>query len=248
MWLFYFTKFRACGKIRKEKRGFIMNKKIFGILLTLIITTQMTLATPFSGNAKTKRIPAGTKFELKMLNSVDTSISTEGTSFNATLLNDQTADEDVILPSGSIVRGDVKGIVQPRRMSKGAVLYLNFDHVVTPNGRQLPLSLNVVGRTDTTYDGGITTTRGYSDAWRQTCTKSADITRNSISWGEDVTNDTGWKYVVVPFTAIGGAIGTAGYFVYGSVADMVKKGAHVNIKKDEILNVILVDPIDVPVI
>ena len=184
-----------------------MKSKILAIILTMLISMQITYAAPFSGKAKTKRMPAG-----------------------------------------SIVRGDIRAIKMPKRMSKGAVLYLNFDHVVTPNGRQLPLTLNVVGRTDMTYDGGITTTRGYADAWKQTCSKSADITRNSVEWGEEIANDTGWKYVTVPISAFGGAIGTAGYFVYGSIADMIKKGKHVNIPKDEILNVILVDPIDVPVI
>jgi hypothetical protein len=225
-----------------------MKNKILGTILALILTVQIASAAPFNGNAKTKRIPAGTKLELKMLNSIDTQTATTGNSFSAMLITDQTADDDVILPSGSIIRGDITGIEQPKRMSKGAILYLNFDHVVTPNGRQLPLSLNVVGRTDMTYDGGITTTKGYGDAWKQTCSKSGQITKNAISWGEDVTNDSGWKYVVVPFSAAGGAIGTAGYFVYGSVADMIKKGAHVIINKDEVLNVILVDPIDVPVI
>ncbi len=222
-------------------------KKILAIIFTLCLTMQMTLAAPFNGNAKTKRIPAGTKLELKMLNSVDTTTASEGNGFSAMLLTDQTADDDVILPSGSIIRGDIKGIALPKRMSKGAVLYLNFDHVVTPNGRQLPLSLNVVGRADMTYDGGITTTKGYYDAWKQTCAKSKSITKDSIKWGESVT-DSGWKYVVVPVTAFGGVVGTAGYFVYGSIADMIKKGKHVVINKDEVLNVILVDPIDVPVI
>lgn len=183
-----------------------------------------------------------------MLNGLDSSVNTSGNSFSAMLLTDQTADDDVILPSGSIIRGDIQGIVQPKRMSKGAILYLNFDHVVTPNGRQLPLTLNVVGRSDMTYDGGLTTTKGYADAWKQTCTKSGRITKNAISWGEDVANDSGWKYVTVPVSALGGVFGTAGYFVYGSIADMIKKGAHVKLYKDEVLKVILVDPIDVPVI
>ena len=208
---------------------------------------QVSLAAPFNAKAKTKRIPAGTKLELKMLNSLNTGINKQGNGFSAILLTDQTADDDVILPSGSIIRGDIQGISAPKRFSKGAVLYLNFDHVVTPNGRQLPLTLNVVGRTDMTFDGGITTTKGYTDAWKQTCSKSGQITKDAISWAEDVT-DSGWKYVLVPVSAFGGAFGTAGYFVYGSIADMIKKGKHVQINKDEVLNVILVDPIDVPVI
>lgn len=224
-----------------------MKTKILSIILSMFLSAQITLAAPFSGNAKTKRIPAGTNLELKLLNNIDTSVSTEGASFSAMLMTDQTADDDVILPSGSIIRGDIKSISQPRRMSKGAVLYLNFDHVVTPNGRQLPLSLNVTGRSDITYDGGITTTKGYGDAWKQTCSKSGAITKDAVSWGEGVT-ESGWKYVIVPISAAGGAVGTAGYFIYGSIADMIKKGKHVKLQKDEILNVILVDPIDVPVI
>ena len=222
-------------------------KKILGAILAVVIMAQVSLAAPFNAKAKTKRIPAGTKLELKMLNSLNTGINKQGNGFSAILLTDQTADDDVILPSGSIIRGDIQGISAPKRFSKGAVLYLNFDHVVTPNGRQLPLTLNVVGRTDMTFDGGITTTKGYTDAWKQTCSKSGQITKDAISWAEDVT-DSGWKYVLVPVSAFGGVFGTAGYFVYGSIADMIKKGKHVQINKDEVLNVILVDPIDVPVI
>lgn len=224
-----------------------MNKKILGIILTALLTTQVAMASPFNANAKTKRIPAGTKFELQMLNNLDTTYSKTGHDFSAMLLNDQTAEDDVILPTGSIIRGDVKDVAQPKRMSKGAVLYLNFDHVVTPNGRQLPLTLNVVGRTDMTYDGGITSTRGYYDAWKKTCNKSTGITKKSIAWGKDIAHDTGWQYVSVPVAAFGGAMGTAGYFVYGSIADMIKKGQHVQINKGDKLDVILVDPIDVPV-
>ena len=98
-----------------------------------------------------------------------------------------------------------------------------------------------------TFDGGITTTRGYADAWKQTCSKSGQITKNAISWAEDVT-DSGWKYVLVPVSAFGGAFGTAGYFVYDTVADLIRKGADVNLKTGDVIQVILVDPIDVPVI
>lgn len=224
-------------------------KKLFAIVVGLLFTMQMTFAAPFSGNAKTKRIPAGTILSLKMLSNIDTSYSAAGNEFKAILITDQKANDndDVILPMGSIVRGSVRDVLPAKRMSKGAVLYLDFDHVVTPNGRQVPLSLNITGRTDMSYDGGLTTTRGYKDAWLKTCTKSADITRNAIDWGESVT-DSGFKYVIVPFTAIGGAFGTAGYFLYGTVADAIKKGKNVQIYQGEIINVELLEPVDVPVI
>lgn len=226
-----------------------MINKIASIILILFLSIQSVLAVPFSGNAKTKRIPAGTILSLKMLNSIDTSYNTAGNDFTAMLITDQKTEdnEDVILPMGSIIRGSVKSIQPSKRMSKGAVLYLDFDHVVTPNGRQIPLSLSITGRSDTTYDGGITTTKGYKDAWKQTCSKSANITKNAVKWGEDVT-DNGFKYVIVPFSALGGALGSASYFVYGSAADAIKKGKNVQIYKNDVINVILTEPVDVPVI
>ncbi len=228
-----------------------MKIKILAILMTMLISTQMVFAAPFSANAKTKRIPAGTKLSIKMLSPVTTTTNLAGTDFSAMLLTEQTADNDVILPMGSVVRGNIKHIEPAKRMSKGAILYLDFDHVVTPNGRQLPLSFNIVGRTDLTYDGGITTTKGYLDAWKLTCKKSAKITKDSLSWGKDVGEeywDGNMKYLTIPVGAVGGAIGTAGYFVYDSIADMIRKGKDVTINKGEVIQVILIDPIDVPVI
>ena len=228
-----------------------MKLKLLALLITAVTSTQLAFAGPFNANAKTKRIPAGTKLSIQLLSPVTTTASLEGTDFTAMLLTDQTADNDVILPMGTVVRGNIKKIVPAKRMSKGAILYMDFDHIVTPNGRQLPLSLNIVGRTDLTYDGGITTTKGYGDAFKITCEKSADITRNSVDWGKEVGEDY-WngnmKYLSIPVGAIGGAIGTTGFFIYDSIADMIRKGKDVYLEKGQELHVILIDPIDVPVI
>ena len=226
-----------------------MKFKILGLILAILISTQLTLAAPFNAKAKTKRIPAGTKLTLKLLNGLTTR-GVEGADFQAMLITDQTADADVILPMGSMVRGNINKIVPAKRMSKGAILYLDFDHVVTPNGRQLPLTLNIIGRTDLTYDGGITTTKGYGDAFKQTCKKSGEITKNSVQWGID-SGDDYWngylKVLTVPAGAVGGALGTTGYFLYDTVADLIRKGKDVYLNQGDVLQVILIDPIDVPV-
>lgn len=227
--------------------GLNMKLKIFAIILSILVFTQCAFAAPFNAKAKTKRIPAGTKFQLQMLNSIST-VNSEGKDFSAILLTDQTADSDVILPSGSLVRGSVREIVPAKRLSKGAILYLDFDHVVTPTGRQLPLSLNIVGRTDMTYDGGITTTKGYGDAVKQNWDKTVEITKNATEWGNDIVNDGAAKYVTVPLSALGGAIGGGAYFIVDSIADLIRKGADVNIFANDVLNVILVEPVDVPVL
>lgn len=224
-----------------------MKIKFITILLGLFLLASAAFAAPFNANAKTKRIPAGTKFKLELLAPLSTTQGA-GKDFSAVLITDQTADSDVILPSGSLVRGIVKNVTPAKRFSKGAILYLDFDHVVTPNGRQLPLSLSVVGRSDMTYDGGITTTKGYGDAVKKNWERTKEITSNCVDWGSDVANDGAVKYVTVPVGAIGGAIGGGVYFVWDSIADMIRKGEDVYIKTGEVLEVILSEPIDVPVI
>lgn len=219
------------------------------IILSLFLLVQTASAAPFNAKAKTKRIPAGTKFSLELLNPVSTSANVAGNEFTAIMITDQTADSDVILPMGSLVRGSIKKIEPAKRMSKGAILYLDFDHVVTPNGRQLPLSLSVVGRTDMTYDGGITTTRGYKDALVENWHNTVDITKNATEWGGDVFDDIiVADQLMTGLGAVGGAIGGGAYYVYDGIADMIRKGKNVNLNKGDVLNVILVDPVDVPVI
>lgn len=228
-----------------------MKIKILTIIVSLFMLAGSAFAGPFNANVKTKRIPAGTKLSLQLLTPLTTISGVSGSEFSAILITDQITDSDVILPSGSLVRGSINKIVPSKRMSKGAILYMDFDHVVTPNGRQLPLTLSVVGRSDMTYDGGITTTRGYGDAFKQTLKKSGDITKNSVNWGNETFEDPAGGYfrlITVPVCAIGGALGSTGFFMYDSVADTIRKGKDVTLKAGDVLNVILVDPVDVPVI
>ncbi len=223
--------------------------KFFTIILSLFLFAQTVSAAPFSANAKTKRIPAGTKFSLQLMNPLSTITDSQGNEFTAIMMTDQTADSDVILPMGSLVRGTVKRIEPAKRMSKGSILYLDFDHVVTPNGRQLPLTFSIVGRSDLTYDGGITTSRGYSDALKENWKRTKEMTVNATEWGGDVFDDVIIAdQLMTGIAAIGGAIGGGAYYVYDFFADMIRKGKDVNLNKGEVLNVILVDPVDVPVI
>ncbi len=228
-----------------------MKLKFLSVILSLMLFAGAAVAGPFSANAKTKRIPAGTKLGLQLVSPVTSVGEAAGSGFSAMILNDQAIGDDVILPAGSLVRGSINRIEAPKRMSKGAILYMDFDHVVTPNGRQLPVTLSIVGRSDMTYDGGITTTRGYGDAFRTTMKKSGDITKTAVNWGNETFEDMAGGYLrilTVPVSAIGGAVGSAGFFAYDAIANMIRKGAEVNLQPGEILHVILVDPVDVPVI
>lgn len=222
---------------------------IFSCAIALLMFIQTADSAPLNGKAKTKRIPAGTEFLLQLTEPVSTMYSQQGSEFTAILLNDQTNDSDVILPMGSLVRGTVKKIESPKRFSRGAVLYLDFDHVVTPTGRQLPLSMSIIGRDDITYDGGLATSKGYKDALKGNWQVMKNITKNCTEWGGDVFDDViVADQIMTGIGAIGGGIGGASYYAYEFFADMIKKGKDVSLNKGDKIRVILTDPIDVPVI
>lgn len=223
--------------------------KYLSIILTMLMLTMNTVfASPYKGNAKTARIPEGTRMTLELLQTVDTMACQEGDSFNLMLLSDQKVDGKVILPSGSVIRGSIKKLKSSKRLSRGAVLYLDFDHVVTPTGRQIPISLSVYGIKKTTYDGGIYQTLGYGQALQDNWTKMCDITKVSTNYGKRAGNVIpGSQYVAAPICAIGGALGGFCYLVGDSVADLFKRGDEVTLLKGSTLEVILAQPIDIPI-
>lgn len=226
-------------------------KKLLSFLILALFLTQSVMAAPFNANAKTKRIPAGTKFELKLMNAVSTATNIEGQEFQAVLLSDQLQDNDVILPMGSLIRGSVKKIEPAKKLSRGAILYLDFDHIVTPNGRQIPLTLAITGRADMTFDGGIAASQGYKQAVKENWNKTVDITKNATNWGNETFEDFagGWfRILTVPICAIGGGLAGGAYSVGTDIYALFANGKDVNLKPNETLNVILVEPIDIPVI
>lgn len=227
-----------------------MFKKIISAFLAVLLISNISFAA-FNANAKTKRITAGTRFELKLVNPISTDINIEGQEFEAIMMSDQLQDSDVILPMGSLIRGTIKKIVPARSFSRGAILYLDFDHVVTPNGRQIPLSLSITGREDMTYDGGIAASQGYKQAVKENWRKSVDITKNSTNWGNETFEDFAGGYfriLTVPVCAIGGALGGVAYSAGTDIYALFAKGKNVNLKTTDRLYVILTEPIDIPVI
>lgn len=225
-----------------------MKIKILILALVVMFITNVAIAAPFSADAKTKRIPAGTTLRLQLIDSVNTVAGSEGDSFNAMLLDDQTTGASIILPSGSVIRGCISKIKPTRRLSRGAVVYLDFDHVVTPNGRQLPLSLSLCHRANLTTDGGVYGSKGYGEAVKKNWRETVEITQNATEFGQDIGDRAfvGATYITTPVCAVGGAFGGAAYFVGDSIVDLFRKGDDVILNQGTILDVTLTSPIDVP--
>ena len=223
-------------------------KKLLIIFTAIIFAASSVYADTFKADARTKRISAGTNFELEFLQPVNTFSGTEGDSFSAIIRNELKADTSVILPQGSVVRGSISTVNTAKRFSRGAKLYLDFDHVVTPNGRQIPLDMRVCSYDKIYYDGALYKNLGYGDAVKENYNKGVEITKKATNYGLQVKESSpGLQYLTTPFCAVGGFIGGVGYFLGDSVADMFRKGQDVYIEKGEVMTVKLINPIDVPV-
>lgn len=223
-------------------------KKILTILIAMFLVSNTAFAGAFKADARTKRIPAGTVFQLEFLQPVSTFSGCEGDSFVATMKNELATGSNVILPTGSVVRGSVAKVNTAKRFSRGAKLYLDFDHIVTPNGRQIPLDLAVCQFDNIYYDGSLYKNLGYGEAVQKNYERAVEITKNSTNYGLKAGESApGIQYLTTPFCAVGGFIGGVGYWIGDGVADMFRKGKDVYINKGDVLTVKLLNPIDVPV-
>ncbi len=222
-------------------------KKLIITLLMLCLTTTAYAGT-FKADARTKRVASGTIFKLEFLQPVSTFAGQEGDYFSAVLKNELVADSTVILPQGSVVRGSISSVNTAKRFSRGAKLYLDFDHVVTPNGRQIPLDLMVCKFDKIYYDGGLYKNLGYGEALQENYDKAKDIVVSATQYGIDARDTKeGLQYITTPFCAIGGFLCGVGYYIGDGIADMFRKGKDVNINKGDVIEVRLINPIDVPV-
>lgn len=223
-------------------------KKILILAMSLLFAANTVMAGAFKADARTKRIPAGTVFQLEFLQPISTFSGCEGDSFVATLKNELSTDANVILPSGSVVRGSVSKVNTAKRFSRGAKLYLDFDHVVTPNGRQIPLDMAVCQFDNIYYDGSLYKNLGYGEAIQKNYERAVEITKNATNYGMSAGESApGIQYLTTPICAVGGFIGGVGYWVGDGIVDMFRKGKEVYINKGDVLKVKLINPIDVPV-
>ena len=196
---------------------------------------------------ETRRIPKGARMKVKLLDPVGTKTSQTGEMFNSMLITDKTVDNAMILPAGTLIRGYVQEIKPAKLASIGAVLYLKFDHIVTPSGTQLPVKSALANNAKITIDGGIREQAGYGDALKENWNNTKKIVTKSTQWGLNQQNNVA-KYTLTPIGAIGGTLGGGLYLVGDSVADLFKKGKQVLLNQDDIVEIIITQDLDVPVI
>ncbi len=189
-------------------------------------------------------IPAGTTLCLEFVDPVSTKLGNVGDEFSAMLKEDKVVDGQIALPAGSLIRGTISKITPSKRLSRSAILFLSFDHVVTPTGRQIPITAGLYNYDEITLDGGIYQNGNYGYAIKRNWDKTKSIVKNTIEWGKGTGDNL--QYLCVPVGAFGGVVGGGAYYVGKDVVDLFKKGNEVTLPQGKTISVMLTKPIDIP--
>ena len=70
---------------------------------------------------------------------LDASYSFEGDEFFAEVSSDVYSDKGIIIPKGTLAHGIIKASKESRRLGRDGYIDLQFDYLVTPDGREIPI-------------------------------------------------------------------------------------------------------------
>lgn len=89
-------------------------------------------------------LPAGTALRMRLRNAIDTELTQSNTPFTGELTENVTSDGRVILPVGSTVEGTITQVRGGRRIRGAALIHLQAQAVVLPDGTRIPLHAAVI--------------------------------------------------------------------------------------------------------
>jgi len=199
---------------------------------------------------KTKRVPEGTVIPLKMLDPASSNSSSAGDQFSASVSEDIKIDDIVVIPYGSVIRGAVDGAKPAGMLYKGGYVRLYFDHLVSLSGKQIPFYAVICRNQNTTFDGALSSKTTYSNAFEKTVSRTKNIAVKPVKWawqtGDKVLKGVP-KYIMAPVTAVFSGTGAGLYFIGDTIADIFKRGENITVNQNDIIEVQLLKPIDMPV-
>ncbi len=152
------------------------------IILSYIATSNIALADTLQGHAERTDVNQKDSSELftgqvevidqkdviKMTVSqvIDGNFSIEGDEFFAEVVSDVSGDSGVILPKGTIAHGIIKEQSEAKRLGRNGYISLDFDYLVTPDGREIPIEGKMSTRMHPVIEAGkiVATDVGYTAA------------------------------------------------------------------------------------
>jgi hypothetical protein len=90
-------------------------------------------------------IASGTHAKIILLGAVSAGKSRVGDTFQARVVEPVRVNDEVVLPEGSLLDGEVVRSTPPRMLSRGGSLYLKFNKLSLPGGGPTPITATLTG-------------------------------------------------------------------------------------------------------
>lgn len=229
------------------------SRKIFAVflLIMLLLPVQVSLAEEFKGHVEqTQNAPEFDKelftgevdrldrkdvVKMTVSQVLSSGYTLEGDEFFAEITEDVKSDRGILVPSGTIVHGSVGKIADPKNMGRDGYVILNFDYILTPDGREIPIQ------------GELTTKDGKVKGAAKTVAEHTGYTLlGGVAGGFAALNLLGIEaaiasqgYTIAGGAAIGGVIGLS--------AAVLRKGNGVLIKPGDELKITMLSETNLPV-
>ena len=100
-------------------------------------TKQIEQSELFTGEVDTLNAKDVIKMTVSQV--IDGNFSVEGDEFFAEVVSDVSGDSGVIIPRGTIAHGVIKSQSEAKRLGRNGHISLDFDYLITPDGREIPI-------------------------------------------------------------------------------------------------------------
>lgn len=134
---------------------------------------------------------------------LDGSINMEGDEFFAEVTNEVFGDKGVIIPKGTIAHGRISETADPKRLGRAAWISLDFDYLITPDGREIPIE----GKMSTKLHPAVETTKIIAQDVGYTVAGGAAGGLVALNWLGLEAAIASHGYTLAGGAAVGGAIG-----------------------------------------
>lgn len=157
---------------------------------------------------------------------LDSNINIEGDEFFAEVVNDVEGQGGVIIPKGTFAHGKISQTTEAKRLGRAATLSLDFDYLITPDGREIPIE----GKMSTKLHPVAETSKIIAQDLGYTLVGGAAGGLMALNWLGLEAAIASQGYTLAGGAAIGGALGLGAALIRKGNDVLIAPGDEIKVK------------------
>lgn len=225
--------------------GMNYKKVISTFLFCVFLNAQIALCSPMSGHiqkddtlqqdlnrelftGEIEKLDGNDVINLTVSQVLSAGYTVEGDEFFAEVTSDVETDKGIIIPTGTIVHGIVKIIEDPKNMGRDGYINVDFDYMVTPDGREIPIQASLSTK-ENLAKGTVKALGRHAGYTLLGGVAGGFVALNTLGLGAAVASN---GYTLAGGAAIGGMVGLTAAIIKKGNGFMIKPGDELKIKVD----------------